>query len=268
MSGTTDGSIEPFDGLVCDLDGVVYRGETPIPGAISCLRDLERRKVRVVYCTNNSFPTPDDYVRKLRDMGLAPGIEDIVTSATVAGEVLAGRGLAGRRAYVVGGEGVRRAVEEAGLSIVPPDSWAAEVVVLGIDRRFTYDHLRCASRALRAGALFFATNDDATYPVEDGLDPGAGSLLAAVEAAAGRSAHVLGKPHKPMLETAADRFPSGARLAMVGDRPETDLDGARAMGWTTILVLSGVTTRSEAEGLNPQPDLVLGDLGELVERVQ
>ena len=224
--------------------------------------------LRVVYFTNNSSPTPDDYVRKLRGMGLAPGIEDIVTSGTVAGEVLASRGLAGRRTYVVGGNGVRRAVEEAGLSIVSSDSWDAQVVVLGIDRKFNYDHLKCASRAVRGGALFFATNDDATYPVEDGLDPGAGSLLAAVEAASGRRAEVLGKPHKPMLETAAGRFPSGARLAMVGDRPETDLDGARAMGWTTILVLSGVTTRSEAERLQPRPDLVLGDLGELLERVQ
>ena len=268
MNGVNKRSIELPDGLVCDLDGVVYRGETPIPGAISCLRELERRNLRVVYCTNNSSPTPDDYVRKLRAMGLAPGIEDIVTSASVAAEVLASRGLVGRRAYVVGGEGVRRAVEEAGLTIVPPDSWDAGVVVLGIDRNFTYDHLKCASRAVRGGALFLATNDDTTYPVEDGLDPGAGSLLAAVEAASGRRADVLGKPHKPMLETAAGRFPPGARLAMVGDRPETDLDGARTMGWTTILVLSGVTTRPEAEGLNPQPDFVLADLGELLERVQ
>ena len=255
--------LDEIDGLVCDLDGVVYRGDAPIAPAIECLQELNRRGLPVVYCTNNSAPTPDTYVRKLGDMGLEVETKDIVTSAIVAGEVLAQRDLAGQKAYVVGGEGVREAVEGAGLTVVPRDASSADVVVLGIDRSFDFEVLNSASRAVRSGAMFVATNDDKTYPAEDGFDPGAGALLAAVETASGRSAEVLGKPHRPMMEVAAARFSQGASLAMVGDRPETDLDGARAMGWRTILVLSGVTDAAGAAALDPQPNLTLKDLGEL-----
>jgi 4-nitrophenyl phosphatase len=253
-----------LNGLVCDLDGVVYRGDAPIEGAVACLQELARREVHIVFCTNNSTQTPQAYERKLRAMGLDPALDDIVTSPTVTREVLVERGLAGKDAIVIGGDGVRQAVEEAGLALLPPAATEANVVIVGLDRSFTYDKLNAAARAVRGGADFIATNDDATYPAEEGLDPGAGTIIAAIERASGRRAEVLGKPHKPMMESVARRFPSGARLAMVGDRAETDLEGALAMGWTTILVLSGVTDEKAAQRLEPQLDLILRDLGDLL----
>ncbi|MDQ3955140.1 MAG: HAD-IIA family hydrolase [Actinomycetota bacterium] len=254
--------IDDIDGLVCDLDGVVYRGDEAIPGAVEALRELERRGRRVVLCTNNSAPTVENYREKLRAMGLEVAPERLVTSAVVAGEALSERGLAGP-AFVVGAEGLREAVEGAGLDITG-DPERAEVVVVGRDLRFDFDALRRAADAVRAGAVFIATNDDATYPSTAGLEPGAGALLAAIEVAGGRNAEVLGKPRRPMMERAAARFEPGARLAMVGDRAETDLAGAAAMGWTTVLVLSGVTGPGDVEALRPRPDFVLESLAELL----
>lgn len=260
--------LDDIDGLVCDLDGVVYRGERPIPGAIACIQELQRRGLRVVYCTNNSALTPQAYVEKLCRMGLNPGPDDVVTSSVVAGEVLAERGLAGHRAYIVGAEGVHAAVVDAGLGVLQRDESGADVVVVGRDKTFDFDMLDRSSREVRRGAVFLATNDDATYPAEDDLEPGAGALLAAIEVAGGRRAEVVGKPHRPMMASVARRFPTGARLAMVGDRPDTDLEGARAMGWMTILVLSGVTDTTAASFLDPAPGVILRDLGELLETIQ
>ena len=257
--------LDTIDGLVCDLDGVVYRASTPISGAIAGLQELERRDFPVVYCTNNSALTPEAYTEKLKAMGLKARPEDVITSSIVAGEVLSELGLSGKSAYVVGAEGLLSAVAGAGLEILPRNRGDADVVVVGSDRSFDYEMLDNAARAVRGGAVFIAANDDATYPSEKDLEPGAGALLAAIEVASGHRAEVAGKPHEPMMKSAAGRFPSGARLAMAGDRPDTDLDGARAMGWATILVLSGVTDVAAARELDPAPDLILGDLGDLLE---
>lgn len=265
MSTAFESFLSTIDGLACDLDGVVYRASTPIPRAIACLRELEKRGFPIVYCTNNSALTPQAYAEKLKAMGLTTRPENVVTSSIVAGEVLSELGLSGKSAYVVGAEGLQVAVSDAGLKILPRNSGDADVVVIGSDRSFDYEMLDNASRAVRRGAIFIASNDDATYPSEKDLEPGAGALLAAIEVAGGRRAEVVGKPHEPMMKSAARRFPPGARLAMVGDRPDTDLDGARAMGWATILVLSGVTDADAARRLDPQPDLTLGDLGDLLE---
>ena len=259
------GFLATIDGLVCDLDGVVYRASDPIPRAIACLQELGRRGFPVVYCTNNSALTPEAYVEKLKGMGLSTQPQDVITSSIVAGEILSELGLNGKTAYVVGAEGLQSAVADAGLEILPRDSSDADVVVVGSDRSFDYEMLDNAARAVRRGAFFIAANDDATYPSEKDIEPGAGALLAAIEVAGGRRAEVAGKPHEPMMKSAARRFPSGARLAMAGDRPNTDLDGARAMGWTTILVLSGVTDEEAALALDPQPDLTLEDLGGLLD---
>ena len=255
--------IDDIDGLVCDLDGVVYRGDEAITGAVEALRDLAVRGRRVVLCTNNSAPTVENYRDKLGAMGLEVEPEYLLTSAVVAGEVLSERGLAGP-ALVVGGEGLRESVHTAGLEITG-DPERAEVVVVGRDVRFDFDALRRAADAVRAGAVFMATNDDATYPSSAGLEPGAGALLAAIEVAGGRKAEVLGKPHRPMMDRAAARFEPGARLAMVGDRADTDLAGAAAMGWTTVLVLSGVTGSGDVEALRPRPDYVLESLADLLD---
>lgn len=253
------------DGIVCDLDGVLYRGNEPIPGAAEAVASWRRRGVGIVFCTNNSGWTVEQYVAKLQAMDVVASPEEILTSAIVTAEVLGERGASGKSAIVVGGEGLRRALESIDVELEDrPDARSADFVVVGWDQSFDYEAMRRASMAVRAGATLIASNEDASFPAPDGLWPGAGAILASIETASGATAEVMGKPHKPMMEAAARRLAGAAHIAVVGDRPDTDLAGGAAMGWTTLLVLSGVTTRDTVATLVPAPDLVFDSLADLV----
>lgn len=254
-----------FDGLVCDLDGVVYRGSEAIPGSVEAIARLRERGARILFCTNNSRATVEQYVTKLGDMGIDIGPGDILTSALVTAEVLKERGFPGKTAIVVGGDGIRSALSDVCISVKDdPSVTVSDLVVVGWAPDFTYEDMKRASIAVRRGAVLVATNDDASFPAEDALWPGAGAILSSIETASGARAEVMGKPHPPMMAAAARRLEGCANIAVVGDRPDTDLAGGRARGWSTILVLSGVTTREQAELLDPAPDAVLGSLEELV----
>ena len=201
-----------------------------------------------------------EYVEKLGGVGLHVDPADIVTSSVVTGEVLAANGW-GRSAVVIGGDGVREALTKAGIEIVDAPSYDADLVVVGWALDFTYDDMKRATLAITNGARLVATNEDAAYPAPEGLWPGTGAIVASIEVAAGVKAEVMGKPHPPMMEAAARRLEGCERIAVVGDRPDTDLAGGHSLGWTTILVLSGVTT--DATGVTPVPDLVLDSLADL-----
>jgi 4-nitrophenyl phosphatase len=251
------------DGLVCDLDGVVYRGEAPIPGAIETLARLRARGTRLVLCTNNSASTTSQYRAKLAGMGLDVSEDEILTSAVVTAETLAARGMQTCRALVIGEQGLRESLTGIGMRLVRGRS-RVDVVVVGLDRTFHYGRMRRALQALDAHAAFVASNDDATLPMPHGRRwPGAGAILASIEAASGRKAEVMGKPHAPMMDAAERRLADADEVAIVGDRPETDLLGGARKGWRTILVLSGVTTRERAVSLDPAPDEVLDSVAEL-----
>jgi HAD superfamily hydrolase (TIGR01450 family) len=251
-----------FDGLVCDLDGVVYTGDQAIPGAPEAIAAMRAGGVSIVFCTNNSRSTAAQYQAKLAGLGVEASGRDILTSATVTAEELARRGRSGATAMVVGGDGVIAALDENGIRLGAPDE-QPDVVVVGLDLDFTYDTMRRAALAVRAGAEFIATNDDAALPTPNGLWPGAGAIVASIETASDSSAEVMGKPHSPMMEAAARRLAGCERIAVVGDRPETDLAGGAARGWTTILVTSGVTAPDQAPHVTPRPDVVVADLAEL-----
>ena len=260
-------ALSGLDGLVCDLDGVVYRGSDPIEGSAEAIARLRGAGVRVVFCTNNANPTLDRYAGKLNGMGISVEPHELVTSAVVTAEVLAQRGAAGKRAIVVGGEGLREALGSAGIVVDDGASRAADFVVVGLDPEFSYDKLKRAAFAARAGARLIASNVDATFPAADGLWPGAGSLVAAIETASGAGAEVMGKPHEAMMRVAERHLGDATRIAIVGDRPSTDLEGGRAMGWATILVLTGVTSAEEARTVSPAPDLTLDSLADLPDLV-
>jgi 4-nitrophenyl phosphatase len=254
-----------FDGLVCDMDGVLYRGDAPIEGSAAAVDEMRRRGVRLVFCTNNSRSTVDQYVDKLARMGIQASPQEIVTSAVVTAEVLAKRRLNGARAIVVGGDGIRTELASIGIEIDDgPEPAAADLVVVGWDPGFDYEAMRKAAAAVMSGAEFIATNDDSAFPAPDGLWPGAGAILASIERASGQRAEVMGKPHDPMMETVTARLDGAREVAMVGDRPETDLAGGASRGWATVLVLSGVTGRDEAARVTPSPDLVVDSLQELL----
>ncbi len=254
---------ERFDGLVCDLDGVVYLGDESIPGAVEAVTALRRSGTRILFATNNSRATVAQYVAKLGGLGIDVERDEILTSAVVTGEELAARGYSGRVALVVGGDGIREELMRAGIDIVADDATRADLVVVGLDTAFTYETMKCAAGTVRGGAELIATNDDAALPTPEGLWPGAGAIVAAIATAAGARAEVMGKPHRPMMDAAARRLHGARAIAAVGDRPETDLAGARARGWRTILVLSGVTAAEDVRSLEPRPDLVVASLAEL-----
>ena len=257
-----------LDGLVCDLDGVLYRGRAPVPGAAEAVTRLRDSGIKVVFATNNATRTVEQYVERLRAAGLEAAREDLVTSAVVTAEEVADRGWADGTVFVVGGAGIRAALTEVGMEIVDGQQGRrADLVVVSGAPDFTYDAMKTAALAVRAGSRFVATNDDLTFPAPDGLWPGAGALLAGIEAASGRRAEVMGKPHRPMMEAAGRRLAGRARIAVVGDQPATDLAGARLMGWATVLVLSGVTDEAAARLLDPAPDLVVPTLVGLCDAV-
>lgn len=253
--------IRQLDALVLDLDGVIYRGDRVIPGAAETVEIFRQAGLRVVFATNNATRSPASYSEKLGAMGIPAEPSDIVTAAVVTAEEVVRRGWAERGAFLIGGESMRETLGSAGVRLVEGEAAErADLVIVSADRSFTYDKLRTAGLALHRGAGLIATNADATFPAADGLWPGAGALVAAVETVAGRRAEVMGKPHPPMMKAIERRLEGCRRIAMVGDQPATDLAGASSMGWMTILVLSGVTGEDAVRGIDPPPDLVLPDL--------
>jgi glycerol 3-phosphatase-2 len=246
-----------YDAFLFDLDGVLYRADSPVPHAAGSVDRLRRLGRTLVFMTNNSSRTPAQVADKLERAGVTASPEEIVSSAAVTAHVLRERGIAD--AFVIGEDGVLEALADEGIAVLPVGVSSARSVVVGWDRGITYDKLRTAALLVQRGALLVATNADPTYPAPDGLWPGAGSLLAAVVAATGAEPLVIGKPHPPLFEAARARADSGRPL-VVGDRLDTDIEGAAGVGLDSLLVLTGVSTRSDAERSAVRPTYVGEDL--------
>lgn len=253
-----------LDGLVIDLDGVLYRGSAVVPGAPEAVARLRERGLRLLFATNNSRATAAHYVAKLGDMDFPATEDEILTSAAVTAETLVDRGLEGTTTFLVGGPGIEKELRAAGFDLLDlEDGSRANLVVVGADPDVTFAKLRVAADAVRAGATFIATNPDPTFPTATGLVPGAGAVVAAVAIAAGRDPEVMGKPNRPMMDAAARRLSGCESVGVVGDQPLTDLAGARYLGWTRILVLSGVTDPDDPAVTRDEPDLVLDSIADL-----
>ncbi len=242
--------------LALDLDGVLWLGEDPIPGAADAVARLRTAGHELVFCTNNSSRPVADVEAKLERHGIPPD-GGVVTSAMAAAALVE----PGERVLICAGAGAVEAVE--GRGAVPVWDGPADAVLVGLHLDFDYERLRAAAAAVHGGARLLATNDDATYPTPDGPIPGGGAILAAVETATGLRATVAGKPHAPMADLV--RAVLGDDGIMVGDRPETDGRFAVALGYRFALVLTGVSTT--AEGMDPTPDLVAPDLPTLVDHL-
>lgn len=247
-----------YDVLLFDLDGVLYRGDEPVTHAPETMAALRRAGRRVVFLTNNSSRTPEQVAEKLRRVGIEAVPSEVVTSALATADLLAARG--GGSAYAVGGDGVVRALDDAGLQVLDGEPDRADLVVVGIAEDLTYAQLRTACVLVRRGARLVATNADPTFPASGGDQwPGAGALLAAIATATGATAEVVGKPFAPLFESALAR--AGARTPLViGDRLDTDVAGAGALGWDSLLVLTGVSTREELAAAPSSPTFVAEDI--------
>jgi glycerol-1-phosphatase len=250
--------------VCCDLDGVIWRGDEPIPAAADGVRQLRGAGIRVGFVSNNSSQPVADVVAKLERFDVPAGPDDVLTSALAAAALLAESLPAGAPVLTCAGPGVVEALESVGL--VPVDHGTVDAVVVGFHRDFDFDELARASSAVRAGARFVATNLDATYPMPGGaMLPGAGSIAAAVAVASGRQPEVAGKPEPATVALVRERF--GHHGVVVGDRPSSDGALASALGWPFGLVLSGVTAAVAPPGgeaiPSPPPPFVAADLAAL-----
>ena len=254
---------DEIHGVIADMDGVLWRGDQPIKGMQDFFALLADAALPFMLATNNSSKTPSDYIEKLAKMGVTTVTEaNIVTSGTATVDFLLREYPIGADVHVLGGAGLHALIAEAGFAIVDN---SAEVVVVGLDETLTYDKLKRATLNIRAGARFIATNPDITFPSPEGLAPGNGSIVAALQVATDATPEFIGKPHPPMFKTAlATLGTDPASTLMIGDRINTDIQGAQAAGLQTILLLSGVTTTDDMTISDIQPVAAYESIADVV----
>jgi 4-nitrophenyl phosphatase len=252
---------------ILDMDGVMFRGAELLPGVKELLDALTLRERPVMLATNNSMSTPEAYEHKLAAMGLDIPADAVITSAIATRDYLTRTLPEGSGIYVIGMPALREQLF-AGTTFHPVQYGEEQpaAVVVGLDLGFTYDKLRAAHEAIRNGALFIATNADSTLPLETGLVPGAGSIVAALAAATEQAPIVIGKPETPMVLAAMSRMGTTPQeTVMLGDRLDTDILAGERAGMPTVLVLTGVSTREDLATAEALPDVVVSDLPSLVE---
>ncbi len=237
-----------YRALLVDMDGVLWRGQEPIEENLKVLRALD---LPMVFLTNNSTTTRARYLERLRALGLEVPETHVLTSGYAAALWLKRRGIL--KTFVIGEEGITQELELLGIryetdsDAVLQRGYQPEAVVVGLDRRLSYAKLWAGQRSIQKGALFVATNTDATFPTETGPAPGAGAVVSALQTAAGREPHiVIGKPQPQMFRLALEILKVEPEQAlMIGDRWDTDIVGARRLKIPALLVLTGVTSADE-----------------------
>jgi HAD superfamily hydrolase (TIGR01450 family) len=256
--------IRPYDHVLLDLDGCLWVGDEPCDGAVESVAALREAGASVLFLTNDVRHAPEDFVRKLWRLGFQASLAEVVTVGAALQFQLAERDR--RSAFVVGSQALVDHVAAAGLRVLnrTPFATRADVVVVGGHEAFDFEELRTATQAVLRGAELVAATRDATFPMPDGPWPGTGAVLAAIETAAGRRADlVVGKPEPAMYEAARDRLGPG-RILAVGDLLDTDVAGARRAGMDSALVLTGGTSRAQADAADPKPTFVADSVGALV----
>jgi 4-nitrophenyl phosphatase len=249
--------------LLIDMDGVLYRGKTALPGASELMRFLAERGIDYLMVTNNSTLTPAAFVERLGAMGILVPEERIMTSGTATAEYLTTIAPRGAKLNVVGEQGLIDVLVSRGFRLAGRD---ADYVVCGWDKTITYEKLKIACLAIRDGATFIGTNADKTYPLENDLIPGAGSILAALITATDVQPVVVGKPERIIFQQSLRVL--GAlphETAMLGDRLDTDIVGAHRAGVLTIMVTTGVNNAEDAAASPVQPDWLFPDLVALLD---
>jgi 4-nitrophenyl phosphatase len=259
---TTPRQLTQLRHVIIDMDGVLYRGSTPISGAASFLGFLRERGIPFLLLTNNSTLTAEQYAGKLAQMGMQVEAECILTSAEATARYLARLAPPGTEVYAIGEDGVEAELTERGF--VLRDDINVAYVVVGFDRHLTYRKMAMACLAIRAGARFIGTNPDKTFPSELGQMPGNGAALAAIEAGTDTAPLVIGKPKPAIFDLALQKLGAkAATSAVVGDRLDTDILGGQQVGLASVLVLSGVTSAQQLQDSSIVPDFVYEDVAAL-----
>jgi len=247
-------------GLILDMDGVLYRGQQALPGARELFPALRAAGLSFILLTNNSTLTPQEYSAKLARMGMVVDPELIFTSGVATSLYLMQHYPDGGGVYVMGASSLLTTLTRP--PGFRPDGWSPRFVVVGLDFHLTYDALQRACSAIRGGAVFIGTNEDATLPVEGGeLWPGAGSIIAAVKTCSGVDPVIIGKPNSYIGKMALLKLELDAeRVLCVGDRLETDILLGTRLGTPTALVLTGASQRDDIARTGIKPDYIFDDL--------
>jgi HAD superfamily hydrolase (TIGR01450 family) len=252
---------DPYDAVLLDLDGVLYRWPEPIAGSAEAVVRLRAAGKGLAFVTNNSSRTPDQVAERLASVGVVVRPDEVVTSAMATATFLARRGI--RSAFVIGENGLRTALADEGIRLVDDAGRGAEAVVVGFDRGVDYAKLRDAAVLVGEGVPLVASNPDPSFPAPGGESwPGAGALLAAIETTTSIRGQVVGKPEPPILRRALETA-GGGRPLVVGDRLDTDIAGAVRLGWDSALVLTGSDRREDVAASPWPPTLVVDDLAAL-----
>jgi 4-nitrophenyl phosphatase len=252
--------------LIIDMDGVIWKADSPIGDLASIFGCIRERGLKFVFATNNGTKTPEEYQQKLGELGVDVEQWQIVTSAMGIAFLLAQKYPRGAKVFIIGESGIRLALEEKGFEILPvEDAAQAQAVVMGIDRGVTFDKIAEATLLVRRGVPFYTTNTDRTFPTPRGEIPGSGAWVSVITTATNVQPIIAGKPFPFLMELALERLGTQKEETLVvGDRLETDIAAGQAVGCPTALVLSGVSTKSQADEWEPKINFTADDLASLI----
>ncbi|MBK5232300.1 MAG: HAD-IIA family hydrolase [Thermoleophilia bacterium] len=256
---------DSYDGFLCDLDGVVWLGHEFLTGATETITELMSRGKRVCFVTNNPRLAPADQAKLLREGGIEVEDGQVVTAASTLIRLAIERHGEGAPVLGIGTSSFRQQLAAGGFDLLPPDNpGSAKAVLVSGHLGFDYQELKVASMLVRGGADLIATSADPTMPMPDGLWPGSGAILAAIETAAGKKGTTTGKPAPALFEMALDALGRPGRVAMIGDRPDTDIAGAQACGLDGILVTAAGGASRDPSTKHTVPDHSIESLAGLL----
>jgi 4-nitrophenyl phosphatase len=252
-------------GLILDMDGVLWRDTEPIGDLPAIFAEFDKQGLKVILATNNATKTVDEFFTKISRFGVDLEEWQVISAAQATGIYLAEKYPEGCTVYAVGTPSLTQILEDAGLTVVSDRREDVQVVVAAMDTGLTYEKIKNAELLVRDGCEFIGTNPDVTYPAPEGLIPGAGTVIGAIEIASGHKATIIGKPEPLLYQMALRRLSLAPEETLgVGDRLETDILGAQAAGVRSAFVLSGASTLAQAEQMEKKPDIITQNLSELI----
>lgn len=252
--------------LIIDMDGVVWKADSPIGDLASTFKGIRERGLKFVFATNNSTKTSEQYVERLAQFGVDVEPWQVITSSQAAAHAVAQKFPKGTKVFIIGEDGIQGALEEKGFEIVSTENaTSAQVFVMGIDRGINFDKVAEATLLVRNGIPFYATNTDKTFPTPRGEIPGSGAWLSIITTATGVEPIVAGKPYPFLMDLSLEKLGTKKEETLVvGDRLETDIAAGQGVGCPCALVLSGISTKEEADVWMPKIDVIADDLESLL----
>ena len=252
-------------GLIIDMDGVLWRDSQPIGDLPAIFDRIRESGFKMILATNNSTRTIDEYLNRFEGFGVTLEASQVITSGQAVGMYLKDRYPDGANVYVVGQPGLKKTISSYSFNVVDEEVQDVQAVVASMDFSLTYDKIKHASLLIQDGSGFIGTNPDPTLPTPSGFIPGSGTVIGAIEIASGTKAKIIGKPQPTLYEMALERLGLKPEETLaIGDRLDTDIAGAQAAGIHTALVLTGASTLQEAQQFEPQPEIIIQDLQELI----